>query len=105
MRSPAVTLESTELGQVEQASSWESSVPKACPLDSIVRAGPRAMLHMELDQEGQECLDRYYDLVDTQGRRLVVRNGHLSFAELLTGVGLWRCDSLGFGGATAMPPP
>ena len=87
MRSPAVTVDLKELGQVERTSGWESSVPTASPLDSIVRAGARAMLQMALDQEVQDFLDRYSDRVDTQGRRLVVRNGHLPPRELLTGVG------------------
>ncbi len=36
----------------------------------------------------QEFLDRHSDRVDSQGRRLVVRNGHLPPQDMLTGAGL-----------------
>ena len=87
MRSPAVTVDSMGLGQIEQTSGWESSVPTASPLDAIARAGAREMLQKALESEVQEFLDRHSDRVDAQGRRLVVRNGHLPPRELLTGVG------------------
>jgi len=87
MRSPAVTVDSKGRGQVEQTSGWESSVPTASPLDAIARAGAREMLQKALESEVQEFLDRHSDRVDAQGRRLVVRNGHLPPRELLTGVG------------------
>ncbi len=51
-------MDSMGLGQVEQTSGWVSSVPTASPLDSIVRAGPRAMRQMALDHAVQEFLDR-----------------------------------------------
>jgi hypothetical protein len=64
MRSPAVTVDLKELAPAEQASGWESFVPTANPLDSIVRAGARAMLQVALDQEVQEFLDRHSDRVE-----------------------------------------
>lgn len=89
MRSPAGTVNSMGLGQVEQTSGWVSSVPTASPLDSIVRAGSRAMRQMALDHAVQEFLDRYSERVDAQGRRLVVRNAHrLSAGPVQRGGGL-----------------
>jgi len=86
MRSPAVTVDSMRLGQVEQTSGWEFSVPTASPLDAIARAGAREMLQKALESEVQKFLDRHSDRVDARGRRLVVRNGHLPSRELLTGL-------------------
>ena len=62
-------------------------MPTASPLDAIARAVAREMCPKALESEVQEFLDRHSDRVDAQGRRLVVRNGHLPPRELLTGVG------------------
>ena len=80
-------MDSKGLGQVEQTSGLVPYNPKAIPLDAIARAGAREMLQKALESEVQEFLDRHSDRVDAQGRRLVVRNGHLPPRELLTGVG------------------
>lgn len=44
-------------------------------LDYLVREGARKMLQAALEVEIQEHLDRFEHLVDTQGKRQVVRNG------------------------------
>ncbi|MFN8855957.1 MAG: transposase, partial [Planctomycetaceae bacterium] len=87
MRCPAVNGDTEDLNQGDQASGWDPLTPTASPLDAIARAGAREMLQRALESEVQEFLDRHSDRVDSQGRRLVVRNGHLPPRELLTGVG------------------
>ena len=87
MRSPAVNGDTEDLNQGDQASGWDPLTPTASPLDAIARAGAREMLQRALESEVQEFLDRHSDRVDSQGRRLIVRNGHLPPRELLTGVG------------------
>lgn len=57
------------------------------PLDSLVREGARRMLQAALEGEVQAFLDDHAARVDEQGRRLVVRNGHLPTREILTGAG------------------
>lgn len=57
------------------------------PLDEIVREGARQMLQAAIDAEVAEFLGRHQDRRDEQGRRLVVRNGHLPAREILTGAG------------------
>ena len=87
MRSPAVNGDTEDLNQGDQALGWDPLTPTASPLDAIARAGAREMLQRALESEVQEFLDRHSDRVDSQGRRLIVRNGHLPPRELLTGVG------------------
>lgn len=57
------------------------------PLDSLVREGARRMLQAALEGEVQAFLDEHATRVDGQGRRMVVRNGHLPTREILTGAG------------------
>jgi putative transposase len=57
------------------------------PLDALVREGARRMLQAALDNEVEEVIARFANVVDTEGRRVVVRNGHLPERELVTGAG------------------
>jgi putative transposase len=57
------------------------------PLDVLVREGARRMLQAALESEVQEFLDQHASRVDDQGRRQVVRNGHLPSREIVTGAG------------------
>jgi putative transposase len=57
------------------------------PLDALVREGARKMLQAALENEVQLFLDEHAARVDEQGRRLVVRNGHLPAREIVTGAG------------------
>jgi transposase-like protein len=57
------------------------------PLDEIVRHGAQEMLQAAIDQEVAEFVGSHADRRDDEGRRLVVRNGHLPPRELLTGAG------------------
>ena len=53
------------------ASSGSSSL-----IDEIVREGARRMLAEALQAEVDAYIARFADLCDTDGRRLVVRNGY-----------------------------
>ena len=57
------------------------------PLDEIVREGARQMLQAAIDAEVDEFLAQHAPRRDEQGKRLVVRNGHLPSRNLLTGAG------------------
>lgn len=56
-------------------------------LDDIAREGARKMLQAALEAEVAEHVERFSNVVDTRGHRLVVRNGYLPERELVTGVG------------------
>ncbi len=57
------------------------------PLDEVVRRGAQALLQHALDVEVELFLERYQYLMDEQGRRQVVRNGHRPLRRLVTGAG------------------
>lgn len=57
------------------------------PLDEIVRHGAQQMLQAAIEQEVGDFVGMHSDRRDDQGRRHVVRNGHLPSRELLTGAG------------------
>jgi putative transposase len=63
-----------------------SSMPRSI-LDEIVREGARKMLQVALDAEVAEYVAERGNVVDTQGHRVIVRNGHLPERDLVTGVG------------------
>jgi transposase-like protein len=56
-------------------------------LDEIVREGARAMLAAALQAEVAAYVDAHAELVDADGRRLVVRNGSHAQREVLTAAG------------------
>jgi putative transposase len=60
---------------------------KSSPLDALVREGARKMLQAALEEEVQLFLENHAARVDEQGRRLVVRNGHLPSRQIVTGAG------------------
>jgi putative transposase len=57
-------------------------------LNEILRQGAQQMLAHAIENEVAEYLRRHADQHDTDGRQLVVRNGHLPSRDLQTGVGL-----------------
>jgi len=59
-------------------------------LDGLVREGARRMLQTALEAEVTEYLERHHVHTDTEGHRLVVRNGHLPERDLVTGAGPLR---------------
>lgn len=56
-------------------------------LDEIAREGAKRMLQAALEAEVAEHVQKLSNMVDTQGRRVVVRNGYLPERDLITGVG------------------
>ncbi len=73
--------------QFEQARFEQAHVEDRSPLDTLVREGARRMLQQAIDAEVEQFLIRHADRRDEQGRRLIVRNGHLPAREILTGAG------------------
>lgn len=57
------------------------------PLDGLVREGARRMLQEAINAEVESFIDQHRDRRDEQGRRLVIKNGHLPPREILTGAG------------------
>lgn len=57
------------------------------PLDQLVRQGAQDMLKKALEEEVAEFIDRHSELVDGDGHRHVVRNGHLPERQVMTGAG------------------
>ncbi len=72
---------------VVQLSSPDAAQPARSILDEIVREGARKMLQSALEAEVADYVAQFSNVVDTDGRRVVVRNGHLPERELVTGVG------------------
>ena len=57
------------------------------PLDEVVQRGAQALLQRALDVEVELFLERYQYLMDDQGHRQVVRNGHRPVRRIITGAG------------------
>lgn len=57
------------------------------PLDSIIQEGVRRMLQAAINAEVEAFVESHQDRRDTNGRRLVVKNGSLPAREILTGAG------------------
>ena len=56
-------------------------------LDEIVRDGARAMLAAALQAEVAAHVESFVDAVDTDGRRMVGRNGYHAAREVMTAAG------------------
>ena len=59
-------------------------------LEEIARRGARQMLASAMDEEVAAFLEQHAEKTDENGRRLVVRNGHMPERELITGIGPLR---------------
>ena len=57
------------------------------PLDEIVQQGAQRMLQAAVETEVDQFLTEHAAKRDAEGRRLVVRNGHLPAREVMTGAG------------------
>jgi putative transposase len=57
------------------------------PLDEIIHEGARRMLQAAIDAEVDTFIETHQDRRDSEGRRLVVKNGSLPAREILTGAG------------------
>jgi putative transposase len=56
-------------------------------VEELARRGARKLLAQAMEVEVAEFIERHRDKTDGEGRRLVVRNGHLPERELVTGIG------------------
>lgn len=56
-------------------------------LEEIARRGAQQMLAQAMEAEVALFIDKHADKVDEDGRRKVVRNGHMRGRELITGIG------------------
>ena len=56
-------------------------------LTNMLRQGAQELLTKAVQAELTDFLSQYQDVVDNQGRRAVVRNGHLPRREIMTGLG------------------
>ena len=56
-------------------------------LEELARRGARQLLAQAMEAEVAEFVERHSGMTDEEGRRLVVRNGHLPERELVTGIG------------------
>ena len=57
------------------------------PLLAVLREGARRMLTQAIEAEVEAFIAAHAGLVDEQGRRRVVRNGHAPERQLQTGIG------------------
>src|SRR3974377_295265 len=57
------------------------------PLTAVVRGGARALLAQAIEAEVATLLSRYADESTDDGRRRLVRHGHLPEREIMTGIG------------------
>jgi putative transposase len=60
------------------------------PLTDILRAGARQLLAQAIEAEVDGHIAIHADLTDAQGRRRIVRHGHLPEREVQTGIGAVR---------------
>ncbi len=56
-------------------------------LEELARKGARQLLAQAMEAEVAEFVEKHHTMTDEEGRRLVVRNGHLPQRELVTGIG------------------
>jgi transposase-like protein len=61
-------------------------------LDELLRGGAQRMLQKAIEQEVSEYVDQHQASVSAEGRRLVVRNGHLPERAIQTGLGPVRVE-------------
>lgn len=69
------------------AGSHNLSIGSRDILTDILRRGAEEMLAMAIENEVAEYIARHAHLRDGEGRRLVVRNGHLPARTIQTGIG------------------
>jgi len=57
------------------------------PLEQIIRKGAQQLLQFAIEEEVAEYIDKHANVVDMQGHRVIVRNGHMPEREIVTGIG------------------
>lgn len=67
--------------------AYRAAFKDQSPLDELVRIGAQQMLQAAINAEVDAFLEAHQGRLDDQGRRLVVRNGHLPTREILSGAG------------------
>ncbi len=82
-------LNSTNLNATDAINSIAyADLPEAGDaLTDVLRTGAQRMLAVAIEQEVAAYVNERKDLVDENGRRLVVRNGHLPERKITTGLG------------------
>ena len=60
------------------------------PLTDVLRAGARRLLAQAIEAEVESHIAAHADLTDSEGRRRIVRHGHLPEREIQTGIGAVR---------------
>ena len=71
----------------DNAGSWGQPGVISDALTDLLRRGARGLIETAVEAELELLLEAYRNVTDLQGRRAVVRNGHLPEREILTGVG------------------
>lgn len=56
-------------------------------LEEVLREGAKRMLQITVENEVAEYIEQHSHVLDEEGHRLVVRNGHLPERKLVTGIG------------------
>jgi len=74
------------LEQIEPETDYANVSPDDV-LTEVLRTGAVRLLAEAVEMEVAEFIERYQDLRDASGRRLVVRNGHMPEREIQTGIG------------------
>ena len=85
----------TRHNQEDTPMQQDTSLPEArpdrrlplWPLDEVVRQGARQLVQRAVEVEVDLFLERYQYLMDDQGHRQVVRNGHRPVRRIVTGAG------------------
>ena len=68
--------------------AFRAQFDERSPLDEIVRRGAQEMLQAAIDAEVDQFLLEHSSKTDEEGRRYVVRNGHLPSRSIATGAGV-----------------
>lgn len=65
---------------IKEENSWSV-------LEQVAREGARKMLQLALENEVGEFIQRYSNLTDDNGKKVVIKNGYMPAREIVTGMG------------------
>jgi len=71
----------------DSARVWNQPGTISDSLTELLRLGARGLIEKAVEAELDLLLEHYSNVTDLQGRRAVVRNGHLPERDILTGLG------------------
>jgi putative transposase len=77
----------TAMDQGDESSTLRIGLASRDVLHELARKGARDMIAQALEEEVREYLQRFAELRDDAGHRMVVRNGHKPLRRVITGVG------------------